>query len=325
MLYLYADLPGGTGRGTLDAMADQRDFHEAVVDSLTEHIVVIDRHGTIRYANSAWSRFGEENGLVPNRDWTGADYLAVCDAAAEDGDDDGRRAALGIRSVISAEKPLFALEYPCHSRDERRWFMMRITPLRQPHLARFVISHQTITERKLAEERAEKLSLLDGLTGLSNRRHFDFFLTNEWRRAARGNKPLSLILFDVDSFKALNDHRGHLAGDECLRKIGECVRSFGKRPGDLAARYGGEEFAVVLADADAGPAAEIAERLRVAIRDLQIPHGHSDVDRWVTVSVGVATLNPQMEASEKDLIRLADTAMYESKQSGRNRVTVSVR
>ena len=303
--------------------AGSEDFLRSLIDSLTEHIVVINPDGIIQYVNSAWVKFGEENGASPRIDWRGADYLAVCDAAADSGESQGRDAAVGIRSVIEARDADFYYEYPCNSPEEKRWFMMRITPLGWQGPKRFVISHHNITERKLAEEKLSSLSMLDGLTGISNRRHFDFFLKNEWRRAAREGRPLSLVIFDIDFFKAYNDNYGHLQGDECLKKVGALIRGFGNRPGDLVARYGGEEFAVVLADTGSEPATAIAEKIRVGVEDLGIGHAYSDVDVNLTVSVGLSTMYPQREASETELIRTADEALYQSKRNGRN--TVSVR
>jgi diguanylate cyclase (GGDEF)-like protein len=200
---------------------------------------------------------------------------------------------------------------------------MRVTALNWPGPERFVISHQNITQRRLTEERLSNLSLLDGLTGVSNRRHFSLFLNNEWRRALRLEKTLSLVMLDIDHFKAFNDNYGHLAGDDCLRRVAKALRSFGNRPGDLVARYGGEEFAVVLADTPIEPARGIAEAVRVAVSKLGIRHQHSPVSAHVTVSVGVATMSPTGDLPESALIQAADTALYESKSKGRNRVSVA--
>ena len=303
-------------------MTNAAEFLRYLADSLTEHIVVIDLEGTIQYVNSAWVVFGEENGAALNMEWSGKNYLDVCDAAAKQGDADGIKAAQGIRAVMGTQD-VFHLEYPCHSPKEKRWFMMSITPLEWQGPRQLVITHKNITERKLAEERTTSLSLLDGLTGISNRRHFDFFLENEWRRALRQKKPISLVMVDVDFFKAFNDHYGHQAGDECLKKVGECLQNFGNRPGDLVARYGGEEFAVILADAELEHAARIAENIRRSINDLEIPHEYSEVHKNVTASAGVSTSYPRNGASEKQLIQAADEALYKSKKTGRNRVTAA--
>ena len=301
---------------------DSDNFIRSIIESLTVHIVIIDHEGIIQYVNPAWVRFGRENGDTSTGEWRGISYLDACDAAAKNGEAEAWHAAAGIREVIGGKRADFYFEYPCHSPAVKRWFMMRVDRLEWNGPEQFIISHQSITERKLAEEKLNNLTLLDGLTGISNRRHFDFFLDNEWRRAMRIQKPLSLVIFDIDYFKAFNDNYGHLEGDECLKSVGMHLSDFGKRPGDLVARYGGEEFAVILADTDIEPATAIAEKIRVAIHDLNIRHEYSDVADVVTASVGIAALCPEKGSSEKILILAADKALYESKRSGRNRVSV---
>lgn len=222
--------------------------HEAlrlILDSITEHIVVIDDMGTIQYANKSWSDFGSKNACSVGVNWRGINYIDECDKAAAMGNDFGEKARNGILSVINKEMPAFYFEYPCHSPDEKRWFMMRVTALQMSCQDYFVISHQNITERKLAEEEVKNLARLDGLTDIPNRRAFDEFLYNEWRRCLRLKLPISLAIVDLDHFKLLNDIYGHQSGDECLIKIGALLKEFASRPGDICARYGGEEFALV--------------------------------------------------------------------------------
>jgi diguanylate cyclase (GGDEF)-like protein len=179
---------------------------------------------------------------------------------------------------------------------------------------------ETKQELERANARLEVLSLLDPLTGVANRRRFDSALELEWRRQARAEKPLSLLLLDVDCFKAFNDSRGHLEGDRCLQRVGELLREAALRAGDLAARYGGEEFAVLLTSAGADAAQAVAERLRAGIEALAIPHPASTVAPVVTASVGVATRLPSGSGSPLDLIAAADEALYRAKRGGRNRV-----
>lgn len=165
------------------------------------------------------------------------------------------------------------------------------------------------TNRQLANanERLEQLSLLDELTRIANRRHFDRVLSDEWDRALRREEPLSLIFLDLDNFKEINDTQGHSAGDECLRRVGVVLNGAIRGTGDLVARYGGEEFAVLLRDADTAAASEIAERLRVAIEELGF-----------TASFGVATLAE--DRTPQTLVERADRALYAAKRAGRNRV-----
>ncbi len=170
----------------------------------------------------------------------------------------------------------------------------------------------------------EVLARQDGLTGLANRRFFDEALDAEIRRAIRSRKPLSLILCDIDFFKRYNDHYGHLAGDDCLRAIGTLLRRLFQRGGDLPARYGGEEFAVILPNTPADNALFLAENLCREMYKLAVPHNFSDASEYVTLSVGVVSDTVFQTHSTEWFIDQADTALYRSKNLGRNRVTQAV-
>src|SRR6266581_461726 len=161
-----------------------------------------------------------------------------------------------------------------------------------------------------------------GLTGIANRRYFDSYLVTEVRRAAREKAAVSLILSDVDHFKAFNDCYGHQAGDDCLRRVAAALSSAGRRPADLAARYGGEEFAMVLPGTVLDGAVDVAQAVSRVIGGLAIPHARSAVDQNVTLSQGVVSLVPEKESASEDLIQHADQALYQAKQQGRNRYVV---
>jgi len=181
-------------------------------------------------------------------------------------------------------------------------------------------------EKEKAEQLAETLMTLssqDGLTGIANRRHFDDFLAKEWNRAIRSQKPLSMILCDIDHFKAYNDCYGHQEGDKCLYRIAHILEQHARRGGDLAARYGGEEFAIILPETSLESTAEIAEQIRESVYSAAIPHAASENDNVVTVSFGVATIIPRREQHSHLLVSLADKALYEAKQCGRNRIITS--
>jgi len=169
------------------------------------------------------------------------------------------------------------------------------------------------------EQHLQELASNDELTGIANRRRFDEVLAREWARSGRANHPLALIMLDVDHFKNFNDHYGHQAGDECLRKVASELRKSARRPGDLAARYGGEEFAVIAADMDADTAMRLAETLRESIAALALPHAQSPL-KVVTISVGVAVLTPGDGNKAEALLGMADQALYRAKRDGRNRV-----
>jgi len=169
-------------------------------------------------------------------------------------------------------------------------------------------------------EETEKKSFTDGLTGLANRRRFDAFLAQEWAHAMRSQKPLALIMADIDSFKKYNDTYGHAAGDDCLRNIARLLQKIGRRTSDLAARYGGEELALILPVTSLADAKHMAEELRSQVEVLAIPHQTSEAKPWVTISAGVAAMVPERNSAPLTLINLADQALYKAKRTGKNRV-----
>ena len=180
-------------------------------------------------------------------------------------------------------------------------------------------------KRQLEEKnrQLERLSTLDTLTGLANRRRFDESLLQEWRRALRDQGSLSLIFGDIDFFKGYNDSYGHQAGDECLSRVARAIAEVVNRPADLAARYGGEEFVVLLVDTVLEGAVFLAEQMRDRIESLHIAHRSSGLGAFLTASFGVASLVPRPGLKPEDLIALADHALYAAKQQGRNRVVAS--
>jgi len=180
-----------------------------------------------------------------------------------------------------------------------------------------------ITSRKRLEAELKQLSYRDGLTGVANRRHFDEVLQREWNRMGRENRPLSMIMGDVDYFKAYNDTHGHQSGDDCLKQVAEAIRKEFKRPGDLVARYGGEEFAVILPGIDQPDALHLAEKVRQDIETLGIAHDASSVSAAVTISQGVATVIPSRTGHPETLVHIADRALYRAKEQGRNRVVAA--
>ncbi|MDR2688719.1 MAG: diguanylate cyclase [Azoarcus sp.] len=181
-----------------------------------------------------------------------------------------------------------------------------------------------VLTRKLDEANRElqRLSAVDGLTGIANRRCFDETLLREWRRCSRAALPLSLLILDVDSFKAFNDHYGHQMGDECLKAVARVLKNDSRRPDDLVARYGGEEFAAILSDTMLDGALMVAETMRAEVQALGISHSWSVAATVVTISVGVASIIPPRgsEGGISALIKAADDALYCAKESGRNQV-----
>ena len=186
-------------------------------------------------------------------------------------------------------------------------------------LAAVVETLRDLTDEKMAQVALEQLATRDGLTGLANRRCFDDTLHAEWARALRQQQPLSLLMVDVDNFKAYNDANGHLGGDECLKRIARAVSSE-MRANDLVARYGGEEFAVILPNQSLKGAAIVAERIRCRVEQLQLPS--TAPTRHVTVSIGAATAMAGPDNNASQLVATADAALYRAKHLGRNRISL---
>lgn len=184
------------------------------------------------------------------------------------------------------------------------------------------IDRRKAQEKRLRETNQilQQLSLLDGLTGIANRRHFDQFLDQEWQRAIRRTAPLALIMIDIDYFKIYNDRYGHQMGDHCLQRVAQILRDNLLRSSDLVARYGGEEFAIVLPDTNQAGAMAVAEKLRVQVAAAGIPHAGSKAGAVVTVSLGVGGRIPNPAYHPADLIAAVDHALYQAKRAGRNRV-----
>ena len=176
-----------------------------------------------------------------------------------------------------------------------------------------------LTIKRQADAMRE-LSLTDGLTGVANRRHFNDRLESEWRRCARANLPLSLIMIDIDHFKLYNDHYGHQAGDLCLQQISAAMKRCAARPQDLLARYGGEEFILLLPQEGPEGAEVVAQRIQEEVRKLAVLHAASPTAATVTISMGLATAMPPLDRQDANaLIRNADAHLYQAKQTGRNR------
>ncbi|MDP3872265.1 MAG: diguanylate cyclase [Methyloversatilis sp.] len=291
-------------------------LHTDVFQTLEEQIAVIDQMGNIIEVNRAWQNFGIENALPSDYKCVGHNYLETLSSSVAAGDSLASDALQGIASVLAKERKFFYFEYPCHSPNEKRWFIMRITPLHSENRTNsFVISHQNITQRKLAENRVEELAMQDSLTGLANRRAFQLFLNKEMRSSIRNRMPMSLALIDVDYFKNYNDKLGHAAGDQCLTMVGQALLAHARRPSDLAARIGGDEFALILGNTDLNILRKIMKSVLKGIDELKMVFGDS---KKVTVSIGYLSVIPQEQQSEDFLFHEADKALYRAKSAGRN-------
>jgi diguanylate cyclase (GGDEF)-like protein len=292
---------------------DQGDFAAAVLDALSSHICVLDKDGVIVAVNRSWRDFARDNPPVSNRAGVGTCYLDACRSASGPGSEEAIPFAAGVAAVLAGETDFFQLEYPCHSPTERRWFLGRVTPLNLRE-GGAVVSHVDITDRKLLELELMKLAATDVLTGLPNRRFFLEVAGREIEYVRRFGVPTSLVMIDLDRFKATNDTYGHAAGDEALRSVADACLALIRKI-DVLARFGGEEFILMLPRTDETRAFRVAEKLRIAIQETRI----GDRQFRLTASFGVTEIFPDDRTIEDGLLR-ADAALYAAKRSGRNRV-----
>ena len=173
---------------------------------------------------------------------------------------------------------------------------------------------------RLEQENSQlnRLATTDSLTQIANRRCFDEFLNREWHRGVREQFPLSLVLADIDYFKLYNDHFGHQEGDICLQKVAKAIDESLKRPADLVARYGGEEFAIILPQTLADNALHLAEKIREAVKQLNLAHPKSPVTNVVSISLGIASIVPNFQYTVEQLLVSADKGLYQAKKQGRD-------
>lgn len=290
---------------------ERRGIAAAVIDALSSQICVTDEHGVILAVNLAWRQFGEENSTGACVSAIGTNYLRICQGSSGPGSDEAHVFAQGVRAILGRHSDLFELEYPCHSPTESRWFRGRVTPLRIGR-GGAVISHMNITARRLMEFELSRLASTDPLTGLPNRRYFLEAAAREFELVHRFGGMASVVMIDLDHFKALNDEHGHAAGDEALRSVGQACTL---RDVDVFARWGGEEFVAILPGTDEAGAFAVAEKLRCAVSAAAIKVGSETIR--VTASFGVAQLLPH-DSAVNDALERADRALYAAKHAGRD-------
>lgn len=294
------------------------------LSEMSDGLAMFDRAGVLVLCNPRFSELFPRTGKLRR---PGAHIRDILQAIVDTGEQ------LGIPSDPAGSRAwVEGRAAELHREDEvdvnlydGRWLQIRSRPTRDGSALLVVSDITSIKASTLAlqgmTDQLKELATTDGLTGLLNRRSFDQMLANELSRTGREQQPLTLLMIDVDRFKAYNDHYGHQAGDNCLRLVADSLKQAALRPGDSLARYGGEEFAAVLPNTDEDGAYVIAERLRKALRGLGLPHDGSEKG-VVTVSVGIASYSgATFDRDETELIRRADQALYDAKAAGRDRVT----
>ncbi|MFT7620541.1 MAG: diguanylate cyclase (GGDEF)-like protein, partial [Planctomycetota bacterium] len=276
--------------------------------------------GAIVAVNRSWDKFYVdcETGESP-RHWIGMNYFAQGFGKLEPSN--LAESHPEMAAVISGAQPFYECEYPCHSPDVKRWFMMDMRPVFGLELNYFVISHNDITRRRMAEIRANEMALIDELTDIANRRRFNSFLLEEWKRCNREKVPISIISIDVDLFKEVNDRFGHAAGDTCLQTIASILSDIAKRPRDLCARTGGDEFALILGQTGAEGARVIASKVLSSMRKAGIKLGEHQAK--VTLSLGIVTISDTKNSTPEAALKSVDAQLYKAKNAGRDQAIES--
>jgi diguanylate cyclase (GGDEF)-like protein/PAS domain S-box-containing protein len=295
-------------RSSTDTQSEQTDRLRMIVNSMDQGLLIVEGCGRVQYANPACDRY---LGYAPEA-LVGQTLRDLLDCS-----EPGCCESLDAMSYGTREVKIR------HRDGGLRAMDLTMTPM---HAADglFVVLLHDITRHKQSEDALQRAAMVDPLTKIANRRHFDAFLDKEWQRAIRNAQPLSLVVLDVDHFKLYNDTLGHAAGDVCLQKVAQTLQDHAARPTDLAARYGGEEFVLLFAETPAEAAARLAEMIRAAVAALEIPNPRSPTSTWLTVSVGVATIVPTQLDAIDNLFVCADRAMYAAKAGGRNRVESTI-
>jgi diguanylate cyclase (GGDEF)-like protein/PAS domain S-box-containing protein len=320
MLSVYLlELVMSESRRLQKSLESSEAYFRLLAETSRDIIVLTDLDGSRRYVSPAVT---ELLGWTPD-ELVGGTYREIVHPE----DMPGWNAVLeDCRSGSAAT----TLQYRCKKKDGGYlWMESNLRLCSDPSTGKpvgFVNVVRDISGRKAAEQDLEKafrlvesLASLDGLTEIANRRRLDQVLEHEWRVAVRNKSDMSLLLIDVDHFKSYNDIHGHLAGDDCLRRIAKVTADMVSRPSDLVARYGGEEFAVVLPTTPESGARKVAERIRGAVQGLAMPH-EGNRHGVITVSIGCATYTPDPDMKLDRLIEAADSALYRAKTAGRNAV-----
>ena len=300
-------------RVNVESQEEQAERLRTIVNNMAEGLLIIEADGRIQFTNPACDKYlGYQEHALAGRHindllnpLVAQEYLEYFSRYA---------AAPGVAHHHGTREVIIR-----HRNGSSVCMDLTLTPmyLRQPL---FIGLLHDITHHKQSEDALQRAAMVDPLTKIANRRHFDSFLEKEWQRAMRSGQPLSLVVLDVDHFKLYNDTLGHPAGDACLQQVAQAIASHALRATDLAARYGGEEFVLLFAETPADTACRVAEAIRAHIEALQIPHPRSTTSAWLTVSIGVATIHPHQLDNTESLFVAADRAMYVAKEGGRNQV-----
>ncbi len=296
------------------SLRESERFVKSTIDALSEHICVVDEKGCILTVNKAWREYSHNVGVHITQDWIGVNYLDICDKATATGPRDAAAFAEGMRDVLFDRREDFTLEYSCSTEAAERWYLAKVTRFQLDGPVRVVISHENVTQAKLAQQHLTFLAHYDSLTGLPNRVLFYDRLKHTLLQAERSDWTVAVMFIDLDNFKMVNDTMGHAAGDALLKQASARIVA-GLRANDTVGRLGDDEFGVFLPDLlSANDAGLVAQKIMDA---MACSFMIDNKEHFVTCSIGI-TVYPHDARDPDSLVSNADTAMYRAKQIGRN-------
>ncbi len=311
----YVDI--SNQKQTEEALRVSVQFQQAVFDSLSAQLAVLDRDGIVVQTNSAWRAYACAQDVAGGPDFTGGCYVQFLGRMTGEHQPTLRSALAGMAAVACGELSHFQLPEPFLTPTDQRWFSLTVTAVRDAH-ARIVVSHEDVTALKLAELASQALANIDALTGALSRRKFLNLAEQELVRATRYQLPLMVLMMDLDNFKRVNDEHGHAAGDRVLQAFVRTVSDV-LRESDLIGRLGGEEFAVLLPNTPSEGGTALAQRIVESVRASPVEVAALRIT--YTVSIGGGCLNG--ETSFAALLSRADAALYQAKLAGRDRLELA--
>lgn len=283
---------------------------QSILDSLSEHIAILDRTGEIITTNEAWNKFAASNSVTPlDRVGPGQNYLEVCEASAGM-DKRLARVARKIKSVLDGTRGKFSVEYPCHSKNDKSWFLLSVTPLKTDgKISGAVVSHLDITRRKLAETETRRLAVTDPMTGILNRNAGMNFIQSQLKKCRKHKNPMTLCYIDLDNLKYVNDNFGHKEGDRVIISVVRIIKR-ALRETDVMCRMGGDEILLILPDTTIEECTTVIDRINNMIENKNLK---SSKPYGIEFSHGLAEYNPHNKFTAEELVDAADKNMYKMK------------
>lgn len=288
--------------------------------AFTYPVAIMDSQFTIVYVNESWCRLSNQFGPSSNVEWIGYNYYQTKSSSDYDSGEFKASVIQGLTKLKNGVLANFIMEYPSHV-DGSSWYEMKIDRFQYKDGSYFIVSHQDVSERKNLERENQRLTRVDALTNIANRRRFDEFLDYEWHHCRRNQHPISLAIVDIDGLKAINDSFGHDVGDSCLKQVAQKMKQCTGRASDICARLGNDEFVALWGNTSRNQSLKLTHSLLNEINSVPISVLDGDDVGNLEVSIGLCSITPT-DNDFTSFLSMSDSLMYQAKQSGKNRINV---